>query len=347
LRIAYFISVAVLLTISRLGYGQDPVFSQFYNASLYLNPALAGDEENPMLSAGYRSQWKTIHFPYTTSRISLLYPLYKDKHRRPAGHWGGVGVSVFNDQSGVEKNFKTTGANVALAYNLQFSQYDINRLSFAIQTGFIQKRVDTESLQWGEQYNPYVGFDASITPEEVNRINNQAYLDINAGAFYRFETGPDKPYQLIKGYYAGIAVSHLNHPNESVIDGQVIRLPLMYTYHGGVIFALGTRSFLSANLLTVMQDTQWQNNIGSFFSYLISDPSKESLLSSTYLKIGGWYRAGDSFIMNIGAETDLLRLGFSYDWNVSSLRYANRGIGTYEITIGVKLKQLAPGKVRY
>jgi hypothetical protein len=88
---------------------QDPVFSQFYNSPVYLNPALIGEEENLFINFAHRSQWRSLEFPYTTSQVSLVFPYFKDKHTKPEGHVGGIGVSFYGDEAGQGSNLRTYG----------------------------------------------------------------------------------------------------------------------------------------------------------------------------------------------------------------------------------------------
>ncbi len=64
-------------------------------------------------------------------------------------------------------------------------------------------------------------------------------------------------------------------------------------------------------------------------------------------RLGGWYRINDSFILLTEFETALFKVAFSYDWNTSSLRYNDRGIGTYEVNLAYRFTSHAPAKSRY
>ena len=46
--------------------GQDPQFSQFYAAPLYLNPAFAGSTNQGRAGTNYRNQWPAVDANYTT-----------------------------------------------------------------------------------------------------------------------------------------------------------------------------------------------------------------------------------------------------------------------------------------
>jgi len=343
--IKYVVSLVVLIFFINPVKGQDAVFSQFYNSTLYLNPAMAGIEDEITASVSHRSQWQSLLFPYTTSQFSLIVPYYKDKHVKPLGHIGGLGFSVFNDVAGENENFKTTGLNGAFAYNLPLDRRHINQITLGLQVGAINKRIDVSNLQWGEQYNPFVGFDASIAPTEVNNFQSKTFFDINFGAFYWYYPIQDNN-PLIKSINAGISISHLNHPNESLLDGRESRLPLLHKFHGGMLFNMTDKAMVSFNMITAYQDNIFQNNLGVYLSYKLGTFSNNTY-KYILTRVGTWYRVQDSFILLTEFETKLFKVAFSYDWNTSSLRYNDRGIGTYEVSLSIRLAGDAPAKTRY
>lgn len=336
--------VILLLFSSFKGFAQDPVFSQFYNSAIYLNPALIGEEENMYLNFAHRSQWGSLEFPYTTSQVSLIIPYFNDKHVVPEGHVGGVGVSFYGDEAGQGSSLKTYGGNASFAYNLHLSNKTVNRITFGMQLGFINKKIDRSQLEWGEQYNPFIGFDNSIVPAELDQLQNRTFFDITAGVFWRYFANSDT--KKIQSVYAGFSAGHLNHPDESILEGNMNRLPVLYKVHGGMVFELSQKASISANFLSLLQDQVNQTNIGSFLSYQLPFDTRGQM-SNLVTRIGAWYRVEDSFIASIEFLTNNLQFGFSYDWNVTSLRYNNRGTGSYEISMGYRFFKPAAPKVRY
>ena len=339
----FIICIIFLLSLSATS-AQDPVFSQFYNSPIYLNPALIGEEENMYVNFAHRSQWGNLDFPYTTSQISLIVPYFKDKHAKPDGNVGGVGVSFYGDEAGQGSNLRTYGGNASFAYNVMLSNKSVNRLTFAMQVGFIHKNIDRNKLEWGEQYNPFIGFDNTVVPAELALIQNRTFLDITAGAFWRYFANSE--HKTIQSVYAGFAAGHLNNPDESVLDGSVNRLPVLYKLHGGMIFGLSNRASISFNYLSQLQDKVNQTNVGSFLSYQLPFDTRGQM-SNLVTRIGAWYRVQDSFIASIEFLTNNLQFGFSYDWNTTSLRYNNRGAGSFEISMGYRFFKPAAPKVRY
>ena len=340
-------SILIILGIS--GFlsvqGQDAVFSQFYNSTLYLNPALAGIENDLTVSANYREQWKALGSPYQTSQFSLIVPYYLDKHAKPFGHIGGLGLSVYNDVAGQDGNFKTTGLNSNFAYNLPFDKSFVNVLSFGLQAGFIQKRVDISTLQWGEQYSPYWGFNSDVTPTEALDSENTSFLDIGSGIFWWHNPIP-KVGQKLVSINAGLSVAHMNNPNESMLPYDVQKLPLLYKFHGGIVYKLANHLNASLNTLTAVQNETIQYNVGTYLTYRFFAHDSE-LLAESFIRLGGWYRMQDAAILLTEFETTKFKIGFSYDWNTSSLRYQNIGISTYELFFGMKFSSHSEPKSRY
>ena len=77
---------------SLLALAQDPEFSQYYAAPLYLNPAFAGTSTDHRFIANYRNQWPNIARGYVTTAISYDYNLYQ--------YNSGVGFLATLDKAG-------------------------------------------------------------------------------------------------------------------------------------------------------------------------------------------------------------------------------------------------------
>ncbi|WP_287060456.1 type IX secretion system membrane protein PorP/SprF, partial [Algoriphagus sp.] len=50
----------LVLSLSHSAFAQDPQYSQYYAAPLYLNPAMAGGELTGRVGFNYRNQWPSI-----------------------------------------------------------------------------------------------------------------------------------------------------------------------------------------------------------------------------------------------------------------------------------------------
>ena len=331
----FFVSL-FLISISESAFSQDPVFSQFYAAGLYLNPALAGAEKDITFSTNYRSQWKNVVTPYTTNQFSFIYPFVS--HGIKNSHKGGFGVSYFNDRAG-DGNFKTNGLNASFAYNLSLSYTGLHYLSFGLQAGFVQRTVDFTNLQWGSQYNQYVGFDPSVPVNENQVTNTNLYPDISAGMVLSIN-GLKNYSKRNASSYLGLAVYHLNRPNESMVVDKVARVPMLFKFHGGVEWKVGEYSFLSPNFIALYQAGNYQINAGLNFNFRMLAP-KENVFPGASLILGVYYRVQNSFIWTVGIHNEAFTFGFSYDMNnLSNLQFGQvvgNNTAAYELSFAVRM----------
>jgi type IX secretion system PorP/SprF family membrane protein len=312
------------------GAAQDATFSQYYASALYLNPAMTGTQPYMSFSSNNRTQWRSIVIPYVTNQISLIAPIYTKDVRR--NHLGGIGFSFFNDRAG-ESNFKTNGFNINGAYNLPLTANRSQVITFGVQGGFIQKSIDFTNLQWGQQFNPYIGVQAMTVQDQSSIKTNTLYPDISTGIMYNFNSSKDYSKTGFSGY-AGLAAYHINRPNESMVRSISNALPILYKAHLGFEVKAGKRINISPNALFVQQNNLQQLNGGMYLTYLY--PGQTKALAPTYIVFGTWYRLKDAFIFSTGFGNDRYTLGFSYDFNTSSLRYNTQGRGAYEISFSIR-----------
>ena len=72
---------------------QDPQFSQFYAAPLYLNPAMAGSTGQARAGINYRNQWPAIDANFTTMSAYFDY-FIEDKN-------SALGMIITRDKEGL------------------------------------------------------------------------------------------------------------------------------------------------------------------------------------------------------------------------------------------------------
>ena len=315
---------------------QDANFSQYYAAPLYLNPALAGVDERITMGLNYRSQLKNDLFPNQSSQFSFILPVMGKGDA--LNHKGGLGLSAYNEIAGQNSNFKVVGVNLAGAYNLYLKQDGSQKVTFAIQGGFINKRIDFTNLTWGSQFDPFVGFDTNIDPT-INFLNESAFYPVfNAGLmWYTSLGGGDDSYG--SSAYFGLAVGNLNEPNESLVDGETIPLPKLFKINAGVDLALAEKITISPNVLLKYQNEVFQFNAGTYLYYDLTSAGGDEGAKLTRLVLGAWYRYDDSFIAATGIDRSQFAVGFSYDMRISSLRHPDIGAGAYEISFTYRFQR--------
>lgn len=298
----------ILLTISSVWSdlrAQDYTYSQFYANPLYLNPALAGSEYCPRITLNYRNQWPSL--PQAFTSYSASYDQFSEFLS------GGLGIQFNYNQSG-ETALHEFQVNGMYAYNFFVS--DLIEANLAVQAGLGNRGFNKDKLIFG--------FDPNGNPVNPNLDeyeDNVMYPDFATG----FLIGYDEK------YFLGGAVHHLSQPDISLKTGNEYLLPMKFTIHGGANFETGGRGFrrtsgpvlgISPNVMYQMQGEYQQLNLGTYFTY---DPFVAGL----------WYRHAftnpDAVIVSLGLQRDNLRLGYSFDYTVSTLTMA--GGGAHEISL--------------
>ena len=188
---------------------------------------------------------------------------------------------------------------------------------FGARAAYYQKYLDWSKLTFGDMIDPRRGFIYQ-TGDVPRGTGRRGFFDASAGMV-----------AYTKNFYAGLAVHHLNRPDESMILGQS-RLPMRFTAHAGANIKIGNKGRYSNNT-SLMPNIIYQYQNGF-----------QELSIGTYLKyenftVGAWYRNKDAFILSFGVNTDNFRVGYSYDITVSKLGQGVSG-GSHEVSLGFNLK---------
>ena len=273
---------------------QDPEFTQFYANPLYLNPAFAGTHICPRTTMNYRNQWPGISGAFVTYSASF------DQHSESLH--GGLGLLFTNDQAA--NSLRSTTMSGMYAYQIKVSR------KFSIRAGmqatFWQKTLDWNKLTFGDMIDPRRGF--VYQTDDIPRGGSRAGLDFSAGIL-----------GFSKTFYFGFAAHHLTEPDESLIK-ENSPIPMKLTAHSGAMIPLAgaaskyqtQEALISPNILYRRQGNFQQLNMGI---YVKKGPI-----------VGGiWYRNKDAFIMLIGLQSDIVKVGYSYDVTLSKLSLATAG----------------------
>jgi type IX secretion system PorP/SprF family membrane protein len=302
--------VIFLGMITGMSMAQDPEFSQFYAAPLYLNPAFAGSVRCPRITMNYRNQWPAILGQFTT------YDVEYDQYVSSLS--GGIGIMAWKDNAG-SGTISTTNFSGIYSYQMNMSRdFTVNA---GFQASYMQKNLDWSKLTFGDEIDPRYGF--IYQTQEVAPKGTSSFLDLSAGLLgYTNE------------FYGGIAVAHLTQPNEGFISAQT-PLPIKLTAHFGAMIPMDdsrrNTSYISPNILFVQQQDFQQINLGLY-------------VSRGPLVGGLWYRFGDAIIALLGISTNGLKIGYSYDITVSKLSSATGG--AHEISLSYQF-ECHPHKRRF
>lgn len=308
----------LLLLINLKGLAQDHLYSQFFNAPMYLNPALTGQFKGDLrMNLIYRNQWTSVpgNFSYVSASIDYNVPRFG----------GGVGLLFSRSSEGTAYLDKT---NISGVYSYSVGSEDFV-LSFGLQAGITNRVIDYSKLVFGDQIDPTLGIiSGSSSAAGALPYNNKFYFDSGIGTNL-----------VIGDFNIGAAMQHINQPNES-FTGTPAKLPIRTNAHISYRYDL--------NRFENLDDDEKAYVIPSVVFYKQSQAESYDIglqYKRRSINVGLWYRGGngggpnavvislifDLFINKDGGEK--LRFGVSHDAPSSGLTYGNTS-GTSEGSIG-------------
>lgn len=299
---------------------QDPHFSQFFASPLTLNPAFTGKFEGVFrLAVNHRDQWPSIPKAYVTTAASADFSILKNK--LPDGDVLGVGISGLSDQS-ANSALKLNYGSISLSYHKALDEDGYNTLGVGFQGTYSSMMVDINKLKFEDQLtqNGFTG----VTNESLSNGSTQNYMDMNAGMLFSGSSNGEN------NYYAGVSMYHINQPYVGFID-QFWRLNSRISIHGGYSFPLQNGLKFHGSLIHQMQNGANETVFGAALSKSLNDEETEEEAKNIYF--GSWMRFKDAVIPYLGLEFKGIRLGFSYDVNLSSLKAATQSRGGAEFSL--------------
>jgi type IX secretion system PorP/SprF family membrane protein len=293
---------------------QDPEFSQYYYAPLYLNPAFAGTTDDHRFIANYRNQWPSIARGFETYALSYDYDLHRFN--------SGVGFLTTVDKAGTA-GMKSTQLNAIYSYKLTVNNKWV--IAAGLNFGYAFRSIDFNRLIFGDQLVFDVDGTAPTDDPALYRQTSVNYFDFKTGVL-----------AYNNKFWIGMAVSHLNRPNRSLID-EAAHVPVKTTIHGGVRLPLFTGPVpmeyppvFSPSFVYKRQGEFDQLDLGAYFIY-------------SPVMLGLWYRgipvqqnvadnvSHDAAVIILGFQFDTIEIAYSYDFTVSELGPISGG--THEVSL--------------
>lgn len=320
-----WIVVVAILTLGELK-AQDPIFSQFYNAPLQLNPALAGIGHAPRFTALYRNQWPFVSDAFASyATYAVSYDQFFEKYN------SGIGVMLLADDAGGGL-IKSNKASFFYSYNLNIK--DNIYLKAGLEGAILQTRVGWDKLLFGDQLDPIngpVSPGGSPYPTTESTPIDDSPVVFDAG-FGMVLYSPQ--------FYGGISVKHFNSPNTGVLganDNAFDGLPIRIGVHGGYQFDIpNSDAFVTPNIMYVKQGEFAQLNLGAYVG-----------IRAVYA--GLWYRHAqtnpDALIASVGLKSGMFKFGYSFDYTVSSFGIDNGG--SHEFGFVVDMSEVVKKKSVY
>jgi type IX secretion system PorP/SprF family membrane protein len=318
---------------------QDVQFSFPEFAPLSLNPALAGANYAMEGIVNYRNQWSSLGDPYRTTAASFHTRL-KGSNKRKTNQLA-AGLQLMNDKAG---SSAITNNSVALSIANHVSLSRNSRIGAGLNFGYVQRSIGNPNGQWASQYDG-AAYNGGLASGESLNNPSFGYFDMGAGILYTYE---HRQSTLAKNHdkllNAGVAVYHVNRPNNSFVAPGEDRLPVRYS-----AFANGEFAISSTNL-SVLPGV-WYNRQGIFSQLLVGTSLKFLLIGDTRytgftkplaLSMGLFGRLNDAAILRFNLDWDRYSFGYAFDFNTSGLNDYTGGRGAQEVFLRFFLNENRP-----
>lgn len=319
----------IFLFCSALAKAQDIHFVQFTETPQLVNPGQTGVFDGiARVVVNYRDQWATVDSPYRTFGLNYDHRITKKKWKK--AHLS-VGLAAFRDDAG-DLGMHTTAGLVSMSSTLILTREHF--LTAGIQGGVLYRGIDMSNAVWGSQYDGD-GYDPTMATGEVGQFNNFISPDVSIGFAWNMNQplgiGPFTDLKV----RAGTGLYHLNRPRQKFNLGEDDKLHLRWTLHADAMMGVGSgRSYIVPMFLFQLQGPSTEATFGGLYRFLFRDAARVTgFVKGGALSFGATYRWGDAITPMVAVEYLWLRLGVSYDVNVSKLNKATGFQGGLEISL--------------
>lgn len=308
-RLIFFLLV-LMVSGSRFSQGQDPVFTQFYAAPLYLSPSFAGGSGESRIILNFRDQWPKLPGDYITFALSADHYLEKFN--------SGVGLLVLRDELA---GGLITMNNIGLNYNYNFR---VNRewtISPGLQVYYHMKQINYNQLIFNDQISRDFVLPASIEIERLSSVKPIRHLDVTSSLLAYNDR-----------LWAGFTVDHLLSLN-SYLRSEGGYLPIRLSIYGGGKYVIPGR-----------RRSQTQESISGAFNFMMQDFYKYLDIGAYYSRspmlFGLWYRGlpvfpdnpnNGAITLQFGYNFSNVSMSYSYDYTIS--RLMTKTGGAHEVSV--------------
>ncbi len=281
--------------------GQDPVFSQFFAAPVYLNPAFAG--------AGHCSRiaLNVQHTGFAQTGISTFTASF-DTY---AG-WlqGGLGMLITSDNPGGA--LMRTQIGGMYAYHLRAGR-DLG-IHFGLQASYVRNDYRWDLLDF-------------VTEEPPPAVTGAGSANFATGLLLYSGT-----------FYGGMAAHHITHPNLSLNPDSLSRLAIKYSAHAGLYLDTdrgkrrlrsGRDYFVSPNVILQSQGHQTHMSYGLY-------AGTQPIMAGVWFRHWLNYPLQDNntLVFLLGISIGNYRIGYSYDYSLAPVTPVS--LGVHEISLSLQ-----------
>ncbi|MEP7108131.1 MAG: PorP/SprF family type IX secretion system membrane protein [Ferruginibacter sp.] len=315
----HIVLCSILMVLSSQGSAQDIHFSQFFEAPLLRNPALAGLFSGDLrLQAVYRTQWQSVTVPYQTTSFNGEVKLAIGKSE----DFLTIGGQILYDKAGTIA-MKSTHILPTINYHKSLSEEKNMYLSLGFMGGLVQRRFDMSKVTTNSQFDG-TGYNSGLATGENLANPSYSYFDGTAGISFNTQMGGDPENNL----FAGIAYHHFNKnaKNSFYTDAKVEMKPKL-VYSAGAKMATTDNSYVTFHADFTQQGVHSELIAGALLSYRLDNTENPRY----YVHGGAFMRWKDALIPVAKLEVKPFAISVSYDANISKLSAASGGRGGFEM----------------
>ena len=264
--------IASILVASLTSQAQiDPLYAQYLNNPLLINPAYSGLNNNLNAGITYRKQWAGFDGSPTTYNVNAHTSLVDNRM--------GVGLIVLKDNIGVNSNTEVHGT---YAYRLDLGD---RYFSFGLQAGVISYKSINSEL------NPFDKNDPAFSTNQ-----NFTKPSFGAGVILHSER-----------YFFGLSVPRMLKAQVTVSDVEAELYSQHYYAMGGYVFYLNEHIRLKPSVLfksvkgsPISTDVNFAINLEEKYTAGIYTRNLNAYGLIAQMKLGGSYRFGYAFEVPAG-----------------------------------------------
>lgn len=319
LKIAGGIFFTIIHTLN--SFSQDIHFSQFFEASLLRNPALAGIFSGDLRIQGvYRTQWNSVTVPYQTASLNGEYKLPVGK----SDDFLTLGGEILYDKAGTVA-LTATHILPVINYHKSLSSEKNMYLSLGFMGGLVQRKFDRSKITTNNQFNG-TDYDPTLSDGENFPNTGYSYLDGSVGLSFNSQIGENQDDNI----FLGAAYHHFNKSAKvSFYSNDKIEMVPKMVVSAGVRMGVTDFSFITFYTDYAKQGTNTETIGGMLYSYKLDDPADPRYI----FHAGAFIRWKDALIPVLKMEYKPMAIAVSYDANVSQLKTASQGRGGFELSI--------------
>jgi len=282
--------------------GQDIHFSQFHNSPLNLSPGKTGVfDGNHRISAGYRSQWRSVPVPWST--FTAAYDKkFISKYCPPNKSFFSGGVLLNYDKASDLSNLTLSNINLTGSYSTYINPRSL--ITFGAMLGYASRGFDENSLTWDKQWNETdFFFDTNLSSTENFDADRVNFLETGLGLNFRRQSSGRNTIDLGVGWY------HLTTPGVGFYDNDDISLPSRLTLSAIGNFELAKKLDIQLQGLAQFQGPHREYIISGLGKLYVKDDCGKKL--DIHLGLG--YRTTKALFPILAIQYNNIYGSISYD----------------------------------